>query len=187
MKLTPQIEKAIKKASVLHRNQVRKKDGTPYISHLFSVAWILSNYTDDEDIIVAGILHDTIEDTDYKVEELENDFGSKIKTIVLGVTEDANIKDWLERKKDYLETMERDGFESLMVCAADKLHNLMSVDFNFNIYGKGIWSQISGAPSPEIYFWYHGESLKILKEKLKNPIVDELEKQYTETHGIMLK
>lgn len=187
MNLTPRIEKAIKLASVLHRNQVRKKDGTPYISHLFSVAWILSNYTDDENIIVAGILHDTIEDTEYTPEQLENDFGEKIKNIVLGVTEDGNIKDWLERKKDYLEKMRKDSFESLMVAAADKLHNLMSVAINLNTYGKGIWSQISGAPSPEVYFWYHGEALKILKERLDNPIVSELEKQYKKSGLTVLK
>ena len=186
MDLTPQIEKAIKKASVLHRNQERKKDGTPYISHLFSVAWILANYTDDEDIIVAGILHDTIEDTAYTSEQLRDDFGDTINRIVLGVTEDEEIKDWTERKKDYLEKIKNADFGSLMVCAADKIHNLMSVADIWEIYGDEFWNNFN-APSPEIYFWYHGEALEILKEKLKNQIVEQLEKQFIETKLSVLK
>ena len=60
------IEQAIKAASVLHREQVRKGSVPfPYITHLFAVAMIASDYTDDEDVIVAALLHDTIEDTDY--------------------------------------------------------------------------------------------------------------------------
>ncbi len=186
MTLTPKIENAIKKASVLHRNQERKKDGTPYISHLFSVAWILSNYSDDENVIVAGILHDTIEDTDYTPEELEEDFGVEVKEIVLGVTEDKQIKDWQARKKEYLERLESDGLEALMVAAADKIHNLLSLKDSYEVYGNDLWEKFL-APSPEKYFWFHGECLKILKEKLKNPIVNQLEKQYEETKKIVLK
>ena len=56
-----QIERAIKKAATLHRAQNRKgEDDLPYVTHLFSVAVILSQYTSDEDVIVAGLLHDTI-------------------------------------------------------------------------------------------------------------------------------
>ena len=63
MELTKKIQKAINLASKLHHGQIRKGDGElPYISHPFSVAWILNQYTDNEDIIVAGILHDILED-----------------------------------------------------------------------------------------------------------------------------
>ena len=186
MHLTPRLEKAIKKASILHRNQERKRDGTPYISHLFSVAFILLNYTDDEDIIIGGILHDTIEDTDYTVEELEKDFGPKIKEIVLGVTEDKSIKDWEERKVKYRENLKTAGYESLMVCAADKIHNLMSLKETFEISGDDLWKSFE-APSPEKYFEHHEAVLKILKEKLNNPIVQKLEEQFKSTKEEVLK
>ncbi len=61
--LTQRLREAINMACRLHPNQVRKADeGLPYISRPFSVAWILSSYTDDEDTIIAGLLHDILED-----------------------------------------------------------------------------------------------------------------------------
>lgn len=186
IELTPRIEKAIKKASVLHRNQQRKRDGTPYISHLFSVAFILLNYTDDENIIAGGILHDVIEDTECTPEELEIDFGPRIKEIVLGVSEDKAIKDWGERKKYYRAHLENISFESLMVCAADKIHNLMSLRDVYEVYGGDLWKSFE-TPSPQIYFEHHEGVLKILKERLDNPIVTKLERQFQETKEFVLE
>lgn len=62
MRLTSKIEKAINFAAQKHLGQIRKGDGLPYIVHPFGVAWILSGYSTDEDVIVAGLLHDVLED-----------------------------------------------------------------------------------------------------------------------------
>ena len=129
---TPKIERAIHKAAVLHRHQIRKgKDELPYITHLFSVFVILAEYTEDEDILIAGLLHDTLEDTDYTLEGLERDFGKKVRDIVLGVTEqktENGVKiDWVERKRGYLQGLENAPEESLYVSAADKIHNFRSI------------------------------------------------------------
>lgn len=182
MKLTPKIEKAIQKSSLLHQGQLRKGQSFPYVSHLFSVAIILFEFTNDEDIIVAGILHDTLEDTNYTADELEKDFGLKIKEIVLGVSEEKTrdgIKiDWLERKQKYLERLKNDSFGSLMVCAADKIHNLMSLMNDYKIRGEEIWQNFNAVKEKKI--WYYGETLKTIREKLDNPIIGEYEKIYNE-------
>ena len=78
MKFTPIITKAINTAATLHDGQERKGDGLPYIVHPFSVALILMEYSQDEDVIVAGLLHDTIEDTGYTREQMEEDFGERV-------------------------------------------------------------------------------------------------------------
>lgn len=182
MKLTPKIEKAIQKASLLHQNQLRKGQPFPYLSHLFSVAIILFEFTNDEDIIVAGILHDTLEDTSYTADELEKDFGLKVKEIVLGVSEEKTrdgVKiDWLERKQKYLERLKNDSFGSLMVCAADKIHNLMSLMNDYKIRGEEIWQNFNAVKEKKI--WYYGETLKAIREKLDNSIIGEYEKIYNE-------
>ena len=187
MELTPIIEKAIRTAAFYHRNQNRKYPGNfesmPYITHLFSVALILSNYTDDENTIAAGILHDSIEDTDYTVEKLENEFGEKIKDIVLGVTEqkfDANnLKiSWKVRKEAYLKNLENAGHESLLICAADKIHNLTSLINDHETRSKDIWANFNA--SKEEKMRVYGEILQLLRNKLKNPIVQEYEKVYEE-------
>ena len=92
MEITPKIQKAINMASQLHIGQTRKGGpDLPFIVHPFSVAWILANYTDNEDIIVAGLLHDVLEDVrGYKFDNLKNDFGEKIAKIVKEVSEDKD-------------------------------------------------------------------------------------------------
>lgn len=136
MLYTPKIEKAIQTAALLHKDQVRKGGPHyPYITHLFSVAIILSEYTTNEDIIIAGMLHDTLEDTDYTPEKLEKDFGSRVLSIVNGVTEQKTRNGvkiaWEERKREYVRRLESAPEESLYVSAADKIHNF---DSTLDIY-----------------------------------------------------
>ena len=82
------IEQALRAATILHKDQVRKGSvPIPYVSHLFAVAMIASDYTDDEDVIIACLLHDTLEDTDYTAQDLEEDFGGAIRELVEAVSE----------------------------------------------------------------------------------------------------
>jgi (p)ppGpp synthase/HD superfamily hydrolase len=125
------IEQAIRAAGILHTDQVRKGLAPyPYITHLVAVAFILCDYTNDESTIIAALLHDSLEDTDYTPEELETDFGPTVRDIVLGVTEaehaDAHSYSWVEKKERYLEALSRAPRESLLVAAADKIHNMRS-------------------------------------------------------------
>jgi len=178
---TPTIQKAINTASRLHAGQVRKGSGDlPYISHPFSVAWILSQYTDDEDVIVAGLLHDILEDVkDYRYNDMARDFGERVTKIVQEVSEDKdpNIESdekatWKERKSKYLQGLEHDSVEALMVCAADKIHNIQSMIDDHAVQGESFWEKFN-APNDE-KSWFYGEVGRILENRLKNPIVKEL-------------
>lgn len=140
MLLSPRVFSAINRASELHRDQLRKgKDMTPYVSHLYGVMYILSQTTKNEDVLIAGLLHDTLEDVPgYTKEKLEEEFGVSVRTIVEGVTEplDANKdmseqKPWLERKEAYIEALKHGPTESAMVSCADKIHNLLSTERAF--------------------------------------------------------
>lgn len=184
MRYTPRVERAIRKASALHDGQARKgKNAIPYISHLFSVTAILSNYTTDEDIIIAGLLHDSIEDTDYTEMELRKEFGIGIAHIVMGVTELKKKNGvellWKERKEAYLSLLRGVGEQSLMVAAADKIHNLQSVISDKKTTGETFWSHRDYGKSKE-QLWFFGETLAILKSRLHNKIVDELETVFAE-------
>lgn len=194
MKLTSRIQQAINAASRLHSGQVRKGDiNLPYISHPFSVAWILSNYTDDEDIIIAGLLHDVLEDVeDYYYADLKRDFGDKVAQIVKGISEDKNPNverddkaTWEDRKTKYLAGLEDDSDESLMVCAADKIHNLESMVNAYQEKGEALWVDFNSPKEKKL--WLYEEITKLLKERLDNPIVDELEKTYHRAEEILLK
>lgn len=189
MKYTPRIEKALQTAAVLHRDQLRKNTGAiTYITHPFAVAIILSSYTDDEDIIIAGLLHDTVEDSDYTSEELEKDYGKNVREIVMGVTEQkddelGNKRPWKIRKEDYLKNLENDSEGSLLLCAADKIHNMRTILDEYNEVGPEFLKNFSCTPKEKN--WYHGEILKVLHRKLENKkILEEYKRLLEETKKI---
>ena len=131
MLLNPKIQKAIYIATHQHRNQERKTSDLPYIVHPFSVAWILAEQTKDEDVVVAGLLHDVLEDTvGYSYSDIVRDFGERTAKIVNEVTEIKALP-WQERKEKYIEVFENSSQESLMVATADKIHNLASLHESF--------------------------------------------------------
>lgn len=129
---TYKIEQAIRAASILHENQLRKGSvPIPYISHLMGVVLILRDYTTDEDILAAAMLHDTLEDTDYTLEELKEDFGGPIAEIVLAVTEPKMEGErklsWIDKKRAYAKQLRKAPEAALMIAAADKAHNFRSI------------------------------------------------------------
>ncbi len=171
---------AIKKASLLHEGQTRKDmEETPYVSHLVGVALILSQYTTDKDIIIAGLLHDTVEDTKYTPKQLEQDFGKKIKDIVMGVTENKSIRNWKARKLDYLENLKNTPEESLLVAAADKIHNMTSLLIDFKNMDRKILKRFGSNVQERI--WFHREVLKIIENRIDSPIIEEYKKVFEKT------
>jgi (p)ppGpp synthase/HD superfamily hydrolase len=122
------VEQAIRAAAVLHHTQLRKGSMPfPYITHLVATAFTLMDYTEDEDVIIAGLLHDTLEDTDYSIEELQEDFGGKVREIVEAVTEPKSTPEnrvtFKERKAEYVAKLKKGPIEAVLVAAADKIHN----------------------------------------------------------------
>ncbi len=125
---TYKVEQAIKAAALLHQDQLRKGAvPLPYVTHLVAVMLIVRDYTDAEATLVAALLHDTLEDTDYSAEELKADFGDEVANIVLTLTEperDGEKKTpWLEVKKIYAQQLKRGPKEAVVIAAADKAHN----------------------------------------------------------------
>lgn len=127
------IEQAIRAAAVLHKDQLRKGSMPfPYVTHLVATAFTLLDYTNDEDVIIAALLHDTLEDTDYTLDELQEDFGGRVREIVEAVTEpksEVNGKNlsWKERKLEYIKALKRGPKEGCLVAAADKMHNFRTI------------------------------------------------------------
>lgn len=184
MKLTPEIQRAIDKSAKLHNKQMRKTGKLPYIVHPYSVGAILSNYTEDEEVIIAGFMHDTLEDVEgYNVSDLRKDFGNKVTNIVLYVTEDKKPSDsdekskktWLYRKTKYIEALRRSTSQNiLLVACADKIHNLQAFIEAYEVEGEAMWKSFN-APKPKAKstMWFHNELLKIFQKNLDSDIVEE--------------
>ncbi|MEN9922267.1 MAG: hypothetical protein RL097_544 [Candidatus Parcubacteria bacterium] len=111
------------------------------MTHLMSVMMMLRDYTTDEDILVAALLHDTLEDTDYTKEELREDFGERVALLVETLTEPKYLNDrrlpWLETKKEYARQLRKGPVEAVMISAADKAHNFRTmIDEYYNDHDR---------------------------------------------------
>jgi (p)ppGpp synthase/HD superfamily hydrolase len=152
------INHALAFAAKHHDRQVRKGTKLPYLTHPANVAVILTRYSCDSDTVVAGILHDVIEDCvgeGYSREMLEqrigDKFGPKVLDTVLAVTYRRHDDDGVElsgddRKTDYLERLAAASEEARWVCAADKIHNASSIlsDLRRTVDTETIWSRFGG-------------------------------------------
>ena len=191
MKLTVKIQQAINLAAKLHNGQVRKADiDLPYISHCFSVAWLAANYTKDEEVVIAALLHDTIEDTGYTVAALEKDFGARVAQLVKEVSEvdkksEMETINWQERKEKYLANLQTAEEGALIISAADKIHNLQSLVASYKERGELVWQAFKAPANKKL--WLYEEVLKILELRLKNKIVAHLRQSLKEAKKIVLK
>lgn len=190
MTFTPTIERAIRRASLLHNGQVRKAEkDLPYITHLFSVAALLSTYASKEEVIIAGLLHDTLEDTPYTEKELEEEFGTSVREIVESVTEATHYEkekiafSWKERKERYLKKLKVANAEALMVAAADKIHNLQTIIDDYKKHGSSIWKNFRSKLSDQM--WFFGEVLLILEERLDSDIVLKYREVFNEANKVL--
>lgn len=116
--------KAIYFATNAHISQKRKDKITPYIEHPLAVALILSQLTHNQDIIIAGILHDVIEDTNSTQEQLYYRFGAKVTNMVIACSEQDKNLDWSTRKEIVLQKIKDLDHSTALIKAADTLHNL---------------------------------------------------------------
>ncbi len=177
------IEQAIRAASVLHKDQVRKGSVPyPYITHLFAVATIVADYTDDESTIVAALLHDTLEDTDYTEEELNDDFGGVVKEIVISLTEPSvtehNIANFAFQKKQYVKQLKDAPERALLIAAADKIHNMRSIVEEYYDDHSSFLAHFGGNLHDRLLMYQ--EISNVLNRRLKNSILSEFNSVFTE-------
>jgi guanosine-3',5'-bis(diphosphate) 3'-pyrophosphohydrolase len=140
---------AINFAADKHRHQKRKNpEKTPYINHPLKVCQYLSESgIDDTDTLVAAVLHDTVEDTDATLEQIDDIFGSRVASIVAEVTDNKSLPK-AERKRLQITHAKEISDEAKCVKMADKLHNLSSfleaapVGWDYTrIQGYFVWSR----------------------------------------------
>jgi len=123
----PEIFEAIVFAAKAHSGQYRKGTVIPYIYHPLAVARLLIENHCSEEIVITGLLHDTIEDTTVTFEQIAEKFGQAVAEMVQLLTDPPDLSTWLARKKHILETLSHAPQAVLLVALADKLDNLRAI------------------------------------------------------------
>ncbi len=178
------VEQAIRAAAILHQDQLRMGSvPLPYISHLMAVVLILSDYTDDEDTIVAAFLHDTLEDTDYTLEELREDFGGPVAELVLTLSEPktgtkGEKLPWLEKKKVYARQLKAGSEQALLIAAADKAHNFRTLVEEYHDDHKRFLQDLG--PNIEERMEAYQIIANVINSRLKSNIVHEFNHTFNE-------
>ena len=164
--LTERYADAVAYASTLHAGQARKSTTIPYISHLLGVSSLILEAGGDEDMAIAGLLHDGPEDQGGQrtLDEICQRFGDRVAHIVEGCTdslaEDPEHKEpWRKRKEDYLAHLKEADDDTLTVSLADKLHNARAIVSDLMITGPSTWDRFNA--SAEEILWYYQAVVEI--------------------------
>ncbi|MEK7202623.1 MAG: HD domain-containing protein [Patescibacteria group bacterium] len=170
----PAIQKAIEVAIVAHDGQTRKGKNVPYITHLLSVGLILARTGATEDIIVAGILHDVLEDTELTEDYLVKEFGKEVARIVNDVTEQDKSLPWEERKRLALEHISSMLPDSLLVKSADVLHNMSEQIQDYQREGEKTFLRFN-QPKEQQLLRYQRLIAKLAEAWVDNPLLPDLQ------------
>lgn len=136
----PQVKKAYELANHLHKDQYRQS-GEPYIIHPLSVAYILAEMHADCDTLCAGLLHDTLEDTNIKKEEIEELFNKNVATLVDGVTKLAKMNFSSKQEQNLANTRKiitsiTEDVRIIIIKLADRLHNMRTLEYKSSFKQK---------------------------------------------------
>ena len=177
------IEKAIVFATKAHKNQTRKGTDIPYITHPFATGMYLQKAKCSEAVIAAGILHDTLEDTETTFTDLVELFGVRVANLVLAASEKDKSLPWEVRKQHTIEILKDASLEEIQVIVADKLHNLKSIRNDINQNGDIIWQRFNRGKRDQ--HWYYASIVKALSPRKKEfKMITELEREVIEVFGI---
>jgi (p)ppGpp synthase/HD superfamily hydrolase len=168
---------ALALAARAHRAQLRKGTDIPYIAHPLHVSLILIRHGFGEDLAIAGLLHDVVEDTDVLLERITAEFGDEVARLVEAVSEtktaDGAERPWEERKAEKLAHLLEGGPDVAALKAADAIHNARSIAADLRESGPSVWGRFKRGADQTL--WYYREILAGVRAKLgDHPITLEL-------------
>jgi GTP pyrophosphokinase len=156
-RLGPRFLRAFQFAAEKHAGQARKASTIPYVAHLMGVASLVLEAGGDEDLAIAALLHDVIEDCGGApmLKEVRRRFGSRVAKVVDGCTDaDTYPKPpWRERKEKYISHLKKADADTRLVGAADKLSNVRSILSDYRVVGESVWSRFNGGREGTL--WYY--------------------------------
>lgn len=161
----------------LHADQIRKGTGIPYISHLLGVSATVMKCGGTEDLCIAALLHDALEDQGHKItaQDIQNQFGQKVRSLVVSCTDGDYINRkkiaWRQRKEAYINHMKTLTAEEMLLAVADKLDNGKDIERNLCHIGESYWDKFNGKKAGML--WYQQSLLETMELWLHLPQAKE--------------
>ena len=156
---TAVLDRAIVFAVKAHSGTERRGKGYPYIVHPLEAVEIVATMTNDQELLAAAALHDTVEDTDVTVEQIRAEFGDRVADLVAsesdtfeeGVSEEDS---WHARKQAAIDRLGKASREAKMVALGDKLSNMRAIARDYAIQGDALWN-LFHAKDPKDHEWHY--------------------------------
>ena len=178
--LTDRFDRALLYATQVHGGQVRKGTSIPYVAHLLAVSATVLEYGGGEDLAIAALLHDSVEDQGGKarLEDVQKQFGDRVAGIVeacsdslADTTKGEQKLDWQKRQEAYLAHLDTADDDVLLVSLADKAHNARAIlrDLKNPDVGESVWSRFSQCRKKTL--WFYRSLADKFREKLRGPLV----------------
>lgn len=186
--MSSRLETALVYSAQLHSTQRRKATDVPYVTHLWAVAAIVGEHGGDEDQIIAALLHDGPEDCGGLaiLDEIRREFGDRVAETVAGCSDtfESPKPPWRQRKEAYISHLSTTTLDTLLVSAADKLHNSRSILAELRRDGLSIFDRFNG--KQEGTLWYYRALVQAYQTRLElaaskvpegfSQLVDELDR-----------
>lgn len=184
--VAPRFIEALGYAARLHAKQVRKRTERPYVGHLLSVTSIVMEYGGDEEMAIAALLHDAVEDQGGlpRLREIRKKFGTRVARIVDGCTDSYTEPKppWRERKLAYIERVAGEPNDVRLVSAADKLSNVRETIHDLRVHGDAVFEKFHG--KKEGTLWYYRALVDVFRKAGANALIDELDRAVTELESL---
>ena len=181
MKDYSKYSEAVNYATAKHEGQIRRGIvNQPYIVHPLNVAQILEKSGCKDEVVIAGVLHDVVEDTPTKLEEITAKFGKNVADIVASVTEKGVGMTWDQRLKTYLDKVMQSPSETKMLCAADKIDNMNSMADCLN-NGYNIFEHMHAGKEKQI------NKFKLILNSIIKDLTPEMAESYKKSLNALIK
>ena len=165
---TDLLDRAIIYAVKAHAGTERRGKGSPYIVHPLEAMSIVDTMTNDQELLAAAVLHDTIEDTSVTEEDLRAEFGERIASLVAMESDElpAGEKEedsWHRRKRAAIERLSRASRDAKTVALGDKLSNMRAIARDYAVKGDALWD-LFHAKDPKDHAWHYRGLADALRE-----------------------
>jgi|SRR5581483_1187476 (p)ppGpp synthase/HD superfamily hydrolase len=174
----PDIFHAIEFAAHAHAGQYRKGTRIPYIVHPLAVARILIENDAPEDVVLASVLHDVIEDTPVTLAQVRANFGENVARLVEAMSEPDRSDTWENRKRDTLEFLETAPPEVLLIKVADQLDNIRGIREDYMRLGETVWKRFHRGREKQK--WYHQGLADVFRRRLTSAQGAALAQEFSE-------